>query len=89
MVHILKQTNKQKVLKGSTVFATFKQVIVLITIVMSPLVYVTSSGLTYFIIERMYHFIPPTPSLTVEFFFFSMKSSPFSVGGGHIPLGGV
>lgn len=77
MVHIQKQ--QQKVLKGSTVLQLSKQNTVSITIVMSPLVYVTASGLTYFIIERMYHFIPPTPSLTVEFFLSVKLSIPLQV----------
>ena len=91
MVHI--QRKKKKVLKRVNCLCNFPTGnTVLITIVMSPSVYVTPSGLTYFVIERVYlltRCIPPTPSLTVEFFFFSVKSSPFSVGGGHIPLGGV
>ena len=91
MVHI--QKKKKKVLKRVNCLCNFPTGnTVLITVVMSPSVYVTPSGLTYFVIERVYlltRCIPPTPSLTVEFFFFSVKSSPFSVGGGHIPLGGV
>ena len=64
MVHIQK---KKKALRRINCLCNFQTGnTILITIVMSPLVCVPSSGLTYFMIERVYlltHFIPPHPQL--------------------------